>query len=240
MLTCIAPKGGLHVISHGLFGCWLYWAIRASVFPDPQRPRLRRWLHLVLELMQKKRTLLGRARAGLPDNLLLTLIEQIRLGGIASPSGIVEEPTARFGGDLMGIAFRVHDLARESDVLADQMSQRLRDIDIPRSSPLPHTTTTDGVGEITPAPLLIHRLITAPSLLARRPILLMRRLPKDSSLLLILPLLTPRFWPKALPLVPAVRKTLSLALVRFLLLILARRSLLLVAPLALRWPILRF
>ena len=87
----------------------------------------------------------GKARSGVcgfPDALLLSAIDRIRADGITSQSGISEELTDRFGGIFLGGAFRGHELTRESDVLAAQMSQRLRDLDIPRKSPLPHSNPT--------------------------------------------------------------------------------------------------
>ena len=92
----------------------------------------------------------------LPETVLLTLIVQLRAHGSPKPADVAEESAQRFGGNFLDKANNIHDLTHESDVLANELAERLNNIDIHRNSPLPRPNLPAGASRTsttaTPTP----------------------------------------------------------------------------------------
>ena len=93
----------------------------------------------------------------MPDAVLLTLIGKMRECGRFRLLRSRGELTTRYGGDLLGNAVHVYDLTHDSDMEAEQMAERLNDMDIPRRSPLPKSSNQ------VPAPTPATPPVTNPS-----------------------------------------------------------------------------
>ena len=113
--------------------------IAQAVFPPP--PMIAK----VKFVDEKEKAQAASPKAGVglvSDIILIPLIEQLRRGGFAKQSDLIDELTERYWGNVFENALHVRDMEAESDRLAREFEERLKRLDIvvekPRVPPSPH------------------------------------------------------------------------------------------------------
>ena len=148
-LGCMGPDGHNYCPSH----------LVMSVSPTPPSPKVKfpKVDCPAPKVVRKSGVCL------VPDEILPPLIEQLQRGGFSKESDLIDELAERFGGDLFDNALHVREYIFSADKAADDMAERLRNIDVipelPRAVPAPYvpggvTVPTDPApAQVTPTPI---------------------------------------------------------------------------------------